>query len=65
MAAPSLPDCMLGRWRSDEGMTLADMRQHPEVTQRVRALFENQFFGQLVVVFSRRLSGVCEYFSPE
>lgn len=62
MAAPSVPACMLGRWRSDEGLTLADMRRHPEVTQKARALFENQFFGKLVIVFGRRLSG--HYLEP-
>lgn len=62
-AAPSLPNCFLGRWRSDEALTLADMRSHPEVTQKARALFEKQFFGKLVVVFGSRVSG--HYLEPE
>ncbi len=62
-AAPSLPNCFLGRWRSDESLTLANMRLHPEVTPRARDLFEKQFFGKLVVVFGSRLSGA--YLEPD
>lgn len=62
LAAPSLPSCFLGRWRSDEAMTLADMRRHEEVTPKARALFEEQFFGKLVLVFGSKLSGA--YLEP-
>lgn len=62
-AAPSLPNCFLGRWRSNESLTLADMRQHPEITQKARELFEKQLFGRLVLVFGSKLSGA--YLEPE
>jgi hypothetical protein len=44
------PNCFLGRWKSDESLTLADMRKHPEVTDKARSLFENRFFGRLVLI---------------
>lgn len=62
-SAEELPDCFLGRWRSNEALTLADMRKHPEVTPKARALFEAGFFGRLVLVNTRTLSG--SYFEPE
>lgn len=55
--AAGLPDCMLGRWRSNEALTLADMREHPEVTPKARAFMEADFFGRLVLVNTRTLSG--------
>jgi len=58
-----LPDCLLGRWRSNEALTLADMRRHPEVTPQARALFEAAFFGRLVLVNTRTRSGA--YLEPE
>lgn len=63
VSAEKLPDCFLGRWRSNEALTLADMRKHPEVTPKARALFEAGFFGRLVLVNTRTLSG--SYFEPE
>ena len=62
-SADDLPDCFLGRWRSNEALTLADMRQHPEVTPKARALFEAGFFGRLVLVNTRTRSG--GYFDSE
>ena len=56
-SAAELPDCFLGRWRSNERLTLADMRKHPEVTPKARALFEAGFFGRLVLVNTRTRSG--------
>ncbi len=58
-----LPDCFLGRWRSNEVLTVADMRQHPEVTGKARALFESAFFGRLVVIYTRTRGG--GYLEPE
>lgn len=58
-----LPSCLLGRWRSNEELTLNDMRQHPEVTAKARALFENRFFGRLVIVNTPTLGG--GYMEPE
>ena len=51
------PACFLGRWKSDEALTLADMNKHPEVTEKARALFENKFFGRLVLINGSRNSG--------
>ncbi len=48
--AADLPACMLGRWKSNEELTLADMARHPEVTEKARVLFSNHFFGRLVNV---------------
>jgi len=62
-SSAELPDCFLGRWRSSEALTLADMRKHPEVTPKARALFEAHFFGRLVLVNTRTRSG--SYFEPE
>lgn len=62
-SAGELPDCFLGRWRSNEALTLADMRKHPEVTPKARALFEAGFFGRLVLVNTRTRSG--GYFESE
>lgn len=45
-----IPECFVGRWKSDEALTLEDMRKHPEVTEKARAIFENKFFGSLVLV---------------
>lgn len=56
-SATELPDCFLGRWRSSEALTLADMRRHPEVTPKARAMFEAGFFGRLVLVNTRTRSG--------
>ena len=62
-SAGELPDCFLGRWRSNESLTLADMRNHHEVTPKARALFEAGFFGRLVLVNTRTRSG--GYFDSE
>lgn len=51
------PACFFGRWKSDETLTLADMRKHPEVTEKARALFESKFFGRLVLINGSRNSG--------
>lgn len=51
------PTCFLGRWKSDETLTLEDMHKHPEVTEKARALFENNFFGRLVVINGLRNRG--------
>ena len=50
-----VPECFIGRWKSDEALTLADMRKHPEVTDKARALFEKDFFGRLVLIFGPRV----------
>ena len=43
---------LIGTWQSDAEATLADMRQHPEVTEKARKLFENDFFGHLRVTYT-------------
>ncbi|MEM7430525.1 MAG: hypothetical protein AAF351_01170 [Pseudomonadota bacterium] len=49
---PPLPDAFLGTWRSDEALTLESMRQSDQITDDARAVFENRFFGRLVVIFT-------------
>jgi hypothetical protein len=58
-----LPSCMLGRWKSDESRTLEDMRRHPEVTEKAKEVFGNNFFGRLIVVFGS--NGSTAYFEGE
>jgi len=58
-----VPECFVGRWKSDEALTLADMRKHPEVTEKARALFENKFFGRLILIFGARRVG--SYFEEQ
>ena len=55
--AADVPNCFVGRWKSDEALTLEDMRKHPEVTEKARLLFEKGFFGRLVLVFGQRYVG--------
>ncbi|MFC3685645.1 hypothetical protein [Hydrogenophaga luteola] len=62
-AFSQVPDCLIGRWKSDEALTLADMRKHPEVTEKAKALFENKFFGRLILIFGSRHVG--SYFEDE
>ncbi len=62
-AISGVPECMIGRWKSDEALTLADMRKHPEVTEKAKALFENKFFGRLILIFGSRYAG--SYFEGE
>jgi len=52
-----IPECFVGRWKSDEALTLEDMRKHPEVTEKARAIFERNFFGSLVLVFGPSYGG--------
>lgn len=62
-SAESIPECFMGRWKSDEALTLQDMRKHPEVTEKAKILFENHFFGRLVLIIGPRYSGA--YFDGE
>lgn len=39
----------LGKWKSNEKLTLASMNRAKDVTPEARALFENDFFGHLVI----------------
>lgn len=55
--AVDVPNCFVGRWKSDEALTLEDMRKHPEVTEKALLLFEKNFFGRLVLVFGPRYAG--------
>lgn len=57
LCSAQVPECFVGRWKSDEILTLADMRKHPEVTEKARDLFENSFFGHLVLIFGPRHVG--------
>ena len=57
------PACFLGRWKSDEQLTLQDMRKHPEVSEKAKALFESHFFGRLVVIYGAKHYGA--YFEGE
>lgn len=51
------PNCFLGRWKSDEALTLEDMRKHPELSSKAKTLFENNFFGKLIAIFGPRSYG--------
>ena len=42
---------LLGYWKSDEQKTLESMRVTPGVTDKAKELFENNFFGKLVVEY--------------
>jgi hypothetical protein len=53
-SAQPMPESFLGRWQSNEALTLADMRKHPEVSEKARAVFEAKFFGRLVQVIRER-----------
>ncbi|WP_157422113.1 hypothetical protein [Acidovorax sp. Root219] len=57
------PACFLGLWKSHEALTLEDMRKHPDVSDKAKTLFENNFFGKLVVIFGPRNHG--SYFEDE
>lgn len=50
--APPLPEAFLGTWRSDEQLTLESLTYATAVPDDVRAQFENDFFGRLVVMFT-------------
>jgi len=52
-----IPECFLGRWKSDEALTLEDMRKHPEITEKARAIFRSNFFGSLVLVYGPGYGG--------
>jgi len=42
---------LLGYWKSDESKTLKSMRSTPGITEKSKELFENNFFGKLVVEY--------------
>lgn len=44
-----IPAAFIGSWQSDEQLTLASMRGSKLVDPEARALFEDDFFGRLVV----------------
>jgi hypothetical protein len=44
---------ILGTWKSDEAMTLASMHQIGGLSPEAVELFENDFFGKLVVEYRR------------
>lgn len=50
--ARGVDDRLIGTWQSDAEATLADMHKHPEVTEKSRKLFENDFFGHLIVTYT-------------
>jgi hypothetical protein len=43
---------LIGTWQSDADATLADMHRHPEVTEKSKRFFENDFFGHLRVTYT-------------
>ena len=49
---PALPPAFLGTWQSDEELTLESMRQSDAISDEALAVFENNFFGRLVVIIS-------------
>jgi hypothetical protein len=56
-SSADIPECFVGRWKSNEALTLEDMRKHPEVTEKAKATFENKLFGHLVLVFGPGYGG--------
>jgi hypothetical protein len=42
---------LLGVWKSNEEMTLASMRATPGVTKKAKDIFENDFFGRLIIEY--------------
>lgn len=48
--APDNP--LIGTWQSDADATLADMHKHPEVTEKSRKFFENDFFGHFRMTYT-------------
>jgi hypothetical protein len=57
VCSAEVPPCFLGRWKSDEARTVADLRTRPELPDTARALLENNFFGRLVLIFGSRYIG--------
>ncbi len=51
--AQDLQSALIGKWRSDEAKTLADMHKHPEIPEKSRKFFEHRFFGRLVNVIEK------------
>ena len=48
---PEIPAAFVGKWQSDEQLTLESMRASDRVDGEARFLFENGFFGRLIVEY--------------
>lgn len=46
-----IPAAFVGTWQSDQQLTLESMRASDKVDPLARAMFEDDFFGRLVVVY--------------
>jgi len=57
-----MPDAFIGKWKSDEALTLQDMNKY-NVTDKARKVLEQGMFGRLVVIF-RKGEGA-SYFEDE
>ena len=52
-ASSELPhSAILGKWQSDEAKTLASMREIGGLCDSANEIFQNWFFGQLIVEYS-------------
>jgi len=69
LAAPALclgdemPDWLIGVWQSNEKMTLDDMNNNHEVSQKAHQVFDHDFFGKLIQVVRKNESA--SYFVDE
>ena len=59
----AIPGAFVGKWQSDEQLTLESMRASDLVDAEARFVFENGFFGQLIVEY--RLHEGRSYFADE
>lgn len=42
---------LLGYWKSDEKKTLESMNSKPEITEKAKEVFKNDFFGKFIVEY--------------
>ena len=42
---------LIGFWKSNEKMTLESMRSTPGITKEAKAIFNNNFFGKLIIEY--------------
>ena len=62
LLSAEIPDAFLGKWKSDEALTLRDMNQY-DVPDKVRKILEDGMFGRLVVIFKNDVGA--SYFEDE
>lgn len=55
-------ETIIGKWQSDETLTLEDMNRH-SITTKARDIFEDDFFGKLIIII--RKNEFASYFLGE